>query len=123
MVDLEFERVRDFLILHYHATERTTPLWVHCREMPLPDSLVEKLELFRERGHVVRYKDGLFLEPSWLSVYLGQHVRPGRHDPYADRIDLGRLRMRMNDLRTGFAQAAETMPDHAAFLAGYCPSQ
>ncbi|MFL6578253.1 MAG: tryptophan halogenase family protein, partial [Povalibacter sp.] len=76
-IEMEYDRVRDFLILHYHATERSdTPIWNYCRTMEIPDSLAHKMELFRHRARVVTYKDGLFLEPSWLAVYLGQRVIP-----------------------------------------------
>ena len=82
---MEYDRVRDFLILHYHATERDdAPIWNYCRTMSIPDSLAHKMELFRERARVVTYKDGLFLEPSWLAVYLGQRVMPRGYDLRAD---------------------------------------
>ena len=82
MMELEYERVRDFLILHYNATERDdSDFWNYCRTMVLPDSLRYKMELFRERGVVVNYRDGMFLEPSWLAVYLGQNMMPVAHDP------------------------------------------
>ena len=122
LAELEYEQVRDFLILHYHATERHTPLWVHCREMELPPSLAEKLALFRERGFVVQYKDGLFLEPSWLAVYLGQGVTPERPDPFADRLEIGRLRTQLAELKGAIDRAAASAPAHAAVLSRYCPS-
>ena len=76
-IEMEYDRVRDFLILHYHATERDdAPIWNYCRTMDVPDSLRHKMELFRQRARVVTYKDGLFLEPSWLAVYFGQRVMP-----------------------------------------------
>ena len=64
-IEMEYDRVRDFLILHYHATERDdAPIWNYCRTMEIPDSLRHKMELFRRRARVITYKDGLFLEPS-----------------------------------------------------------
>src|SRR6185369_3268995 len=91
-IEMEYDRVRDFLILHYHATERDdAPIWNYCRTMPIPDSLAHKMELFRTRGHVVTYKDGLFLEPSWLAVYFGQRVVPIEYDPRADSWDAAEL--------------------------------
>ena len=54
--------------------------------MDVPDSLRHKMELFRQRGRVVTYKDGLFLEPSWLAVYFGQRVMPTGYDPLADAL-------------------------------------
>jgi tryptophan halogenase len=121
LMDLEFERVRDFLILHYHATERDdSPLWRYCRSMSIPDSLAYKMEQFRARGHVVKYKDGLFLEPSWVAVYLGQRILPQRFDPLAQGIDAPQLNRQMLGIRTVIRRAAEATPRHAAFLEKYC---
>jgi tryptophan halogenase len=121
LVDLEYERVRDFLVLHYHATERDdSPLWDYCRTMPIPDSLAYKLELFRERGLVVKYNKGLFLEPSWLAVFVGQRVVPRRADPRVDNRPLAASRERLAELEALVRRAAESMPDHDAYVAQYC---
>ena len=116
---LEYERVRDFLILHYNATDRDdSEFWNYCRTMGLPDSLRFKMELFRERGVVVNYRDGMFLEPSWLAVYLGQNFFPAAHDPLSERLSDADLIEAMADLRARYAGVAETMPTHEALLAG-----
>lgn len=87
VMQLEYDRIRDFLILHYHATERDdSPFWNHVRTMSIPESLQEKLDLFRARGVVQEYKDGLFLHPSWIAVYLGQRIVPDSYDPRADAL-------------------------------------
>jgi tryptophan 7-halogenase len=87
LMDLEYERVRDFLILHYNATQRSdTPFWNYVRTMPIPDSLAHKMDTFRARGVVVNYRDGMFLDASWLAVYLGQRVVPEAHDPRSDSL-------------------------------------
>ncbi|RHW17572.1 tryptophan 7-halogenase [Sphingomonas gilva] len=115
---LEYERVRDFLILHYHATERDdTPFWTHCRTMEIPDSLAHKLALFRERGVVVNYREGMFLEPSWLAVYLGQRVIPRRGDPLAERGDSAELEARAVAMAADYRRAAERLPLHQSLLA------
>ncbi|CAA9503630.1 MAG: Tryptophan halogenase [uncultured Sphingomonadaceae bacterium] len=120
LMQLEYERVRDFLILHYHATERAdTPFWDHCRTMTPPDSLRYKMELFRERGAVVNYRDGMFLEPSWLAVYLGQNILPRRHDPLSGKMPDPVLRDALGTLADRYRQAAEAMPRHAAVLQRY----
>ena len=76
-MSLEYERVRDFLILHYHATSRNdSEFWNYVRTMSIPDGLKEKIEVFRKTGHVVHYERGLFLVPSWIAVYYGQGLRP-----------------------------------------------
>ncbi len=121
IMDLEYERVRDFIILHYHATERAdSELWNYCRTMPIPDALQYKMELFRERGHIVKYKDGFFLEPSWLAVYLGQRVMPRRYDPLADKLDAASLQRELANIKTTIHRAVQATPTHAAFIQKYC---
>ena len=116
-MDLEYERVRDFIILHYSATQRDdSPLWDHCRTMRVPDSLAHKLELFRDRGVVVNQRDGMFLEPSWIAVYLGQNIVPRKVDPLAERVAPERLSPRLSDMAGACRQAADSMPRHAAYL-------
>jgi tryptophan halogenase len=122
-IEMEYDRVRDFLILHYHATERDdTPLWNYCRSMSVPDSLIHKMELFRERGHVITYKDGLFLEPSWLAVYFGQRVMPRGHDGRADSLDAAKVAAELERVRVQVMTAAARMPHHQDFIQQYCPA-
>jgi tryptophan halogenase len=120
---MEYDRVRDFLILHYHATERDdAPIWNYCRTMPIPDSLAHKMELFRTRGSVVTYKDGLFLEPSWLAVYFGQRVFPRGYDPRADAVEAGDSAAQLKRVRDKVQLAVMRMPGHEDFLRQYCPA-
>lgn len=120
VMDIEFERVRDFIVLHYHATERDdTPLWNYVRNMPIPDSLAHKMELFRERGVVVNYKLGLFYEPSWVAVYLGQRILPKRFDPLLDDTPLEDLRAHLRAVRGAVSAAAQSMPTQAEFIKSY----
>ncbi|PHY22633.1 tryptophan halogenase family protein [Caulobacter sp. BP25] len=114
---LEFERVRDFLILHYHANQRTdSAFWNDRRTAPIPESLAYKLALFRERGAVVAYKDGFFKEPSWLSVYLGQNVIPSGLDPLVEAVPTVDSARVMAELKAAVARAVQAMPSHEAFL-------
>jgi tryptophan halogenase len=118
LVDLEYDRIRDFLILHYHATTRDdSDFWNHVRTMDVPDSLHEKIELWRHEGRVGRYSQGLFLEPSWVSVYIGQGIVPETWDQRADAPDSVGLAQAMDQLRGQIRQAVAGMPDHAAFIA------
>lgn len=119
MVDLEYDRIRDFLILHYHATTRDdSPFWDHVRTMRVPDSLAEKIELWCEAGRVSRYTHGLFLEPSWIAVYVGQGLVPRHWDGRADAVEPAALAAAIDRLCGQVASAVAPMPDHAAFLAG-----
>lgn len=118
---LEYDRIRDFLILHYHATERAdTPFWNYVRHMPIPDSLAEKIALFRARGRVETHSRGLFLEPSWLAVLHGQRVLPDDYDPRARVTSANRLALALERMRAATAAAADAMPDHATYLALHC---
>jgi tryptophan halogenase len=122
LIDLEYDRIRDFLILHYHATERTdTPYWDYVRTMQIPDSLAEKMELFRRRGRVVKYREGVFLDASWVAVYLGQRVIPEGHDLRADPPSAESLVAGMQKLAADIQGLAGGMEDHAAYLRHYCP--
>lgn len=115
--DFEFTRVRDFIILHYKANERTdSDFWKHAREMPIPDSLARKLELFASRGRFFREADELFAEESWIQVMLGQNVIPENYDPLVDLKTPEEIRDYLDDIQSVIARCVEAMPDHARFI-------
>jgi tryptophan halogenase len=123
LMDLEYERVRDFLILHYHLNGRQgEALWDYTRHMSIPDSLAARIELFGARGYVPYYRDGLFSKDSWLSVFFGQGLSPRAADPLAYAIGQGDLEARMGDLRGRIAAQVEAMPPHQSFISGFCPA-
>jgi len=116
-LDYEYDRVRDFLVLHYHATNRDdSDFWNDMRTMTVPDSLVDKIELFRRAGRIERYSYGLFLEPSWLAVYLGQGIVPHRWDQRADAVEVNDLVEAVTRLRRHIHDAVKAMPDHRQTL-------
>jgi tryptophan halogenase len=116
---LEFERVRDFVVLHYKATERTdSPLWRQVGAMEIPDSLRRKMDMFRSRGRVFRFEDELFQETSWIAVLLGQGVWPERADPITEVIPLEATRERLHQMRAIIREGVERMPTHDAFVRG-----
>ena len=80
----EYDRIRDFIILHYAANDRSEPFWQRCREMTLPDTLVEKIETFRAHGRIFRVHEELFTELGWLQVMVGQGIMPRSYHPLAD---------------------------------------
>jgi tryptophan halogenase len=122
-IDVEYDRIRDFLILHYHANQRGDgDLWRHCREMALPDTLTAKIERFRHRGHVATYRDGLFGAPSWQAVFVGQNLAPVGHDRLADRLPAADLSQRLASLRADIDAGVQSMPAHDDFIRGYCPA-
>ncbi len=119
-IDVEYDRVRDFLILHYHANSRDdSGFWRYVRDMPIPDSLNEKLALFRERGYIQTYRDGLFSPPSWLAVYMGQDVHPESYDRMADDAPLDLIATKLAELKRRIDLAVDAMPSHDTTLRSY----
>jgi tryptophan halogenase len=117
----EYEAIRDFIILHYKATERTdSPFWNHCREMAIPDSLQHRLDLYRSNGRIFRKNDELFGVFSWLQVMHGQRVRAGGHHPLADLRPSEEVAAFLADVERVVGKCVEAMPTHAAFIAGHC---
>jgi tryptophan halogenase len=118
---LEYEQVRDFVILHYHATRRDdTPFWQYCRAMPVPDSLAEKLELWRGKARVFRRQDDLFTEDSWVAVLLGQNEMPRGQDPLTDALPADESRDFLAHLRDVIGKTAAAMPTQAEFITRHC---
>jgi tryptophan halogenase len=105
-----YEPVRDFIILHYHATQRTGPFWDHVRTMDLPDTLKHKFQLFREHGRVFRYNNELFDIPSWVAVMLGQDIIPTAADPLVDAMPDAEVLRAIAELRAGYERTALTLP-------------
>jgi tryptophan halogenase len=121
MTTWEYERIRDFLILHYTATERDdSAFWRHCRSIEVPDFLAHKIELFRTRGRIFRESDELFNDTSWFAVLIGQNIRPRTYDPLVDVLDADETRRRLAHIRTTIANSAATMPEHREFIRQHC---
>ncbi len=122
--DFEFERIRDFLILHYHATERDdTPFWNYCRTMDIPDSLRRKMELFRANGRVFREHNELFAEPSWVQVLHGQRVHPRGYHGLVDARDEDKVAEFMDNIGGVIENCVQAMPTHEAFIAKHCAAR
>jgi tryptophan halogenase len=121
LMDVEIERIRDFLVLHYWATAgRDGRFWKDRQATPLPDSLAYKMALFREGGAVVGYTDGVFLEPSWVAAYFGQGVEPLRPHPLTQTMSAETLREQLAAIRRDIRRSAEGLPAHGDFVSRYC---
>lgn len=119
----EYERIRDFLILHYKATSRDdSEFWNYCRTMPVPDSLTEKMELFRLNGQIFREDDELFTETSWAAVMMGQGVAMQGRNPMADAIKQPALKSEFDEIEKSIRFLVQHMPTHQDYLAKYCPA-
>ena len=124
ILNLEFEQIRDFLILHYVATKRTgEPFWDYVRNMSIPETLKVKIELFESRGRFFRYDGDLFTETSWVAVLLGQNIVPERCNPLVDSVDLYHIKQSLESMDRSIVKAVSHMPSHDQFLRQYCPSE
>ncbi len=121
--DFEFERIRDFIILHYHATERRdTPFWNHVRTMDIPDSLAHKLALWKSNARIFRDSMELFSEISWVEVLLGQRVVPSGYHPLVDTLTPERVREFLAGVKATIGRCVEAMPVHEQYVAEQCRS-
>jgi tryptophan halogenase len=121
---LEFEQVRDFIILHYHATARDdSPFWNYCRNMRIPDSLAERIAIYRENARLYRHDNELFSETSWFAVMHGQNIMPARYHPVADVLPQAEFEARMIKMANVTGECLAVMPSHQAFIDRHCKAQ
>jgi tryptophan halogenase len=114
---MEHERIRDFLILHFKATQRgDSPFWDDCRGMEIPDTLRTKLELYRDSGRIAMFDEEHFGEDSWLSLLLGQNIDPQDYDPLADVLDVGEVRAALLHMRSLVRDAVGALPGHSQYI-------
>ena len=116
-----YERIRDFIILHYHVNQRDdAPFWRACADMSIPAALQEKIDLFKSHGRILRFNNELFTEVGWLQVMEGQNLRPQRHHPLAALQDEQATVDYLESVRDVIAKCVEVMPDHAQYIAEHC---
>ncbi|MFN3861967.1 MAG: tryptophan halogenase family protein [Roseateles sp.] len=116
-----YERIRDFIILHYHLNQRDdSEFWKACAHMSVPDTLQYKLDLFRSHGRVVRTDNELFTEVGWLQVMEGQNLVPQGFHPLAALPTEDETHEYLESVREVIAKCVGVMPDHAAYIAQHC---
>ena len=117
----EYERVRDFLILHYYATQRNdSPFWNYCRTMEIPKTLEERIAIYKENARLYREDLELFTPVSWFAVFNGQNIEPKRYHPLANILDDDSLEKRMAELHRATQRCLEIMPSHEQYLKSLC---
>jgi tryptophan halogenase len=115
----DYEEVRDFIVLHYCATAREdSPFWRWCRAMRLPDSLRERIELFKARGTLREGVDDLFRGSSWQSVFEGMGIRPSAYCPRVEHLDYTQIATSLKSARAAIAGMVACLPSHDEFLRG-----
>jgi tryptophan halogenase len=115
-VTAEADRVRDFVLLHYAASNRAEPFWREAASRPVPRSLQHTLTQFRERGRLPFYEEETFARDSWAAVLIGQGVIPRRLDPLLDGVPPKESLRAMEQLRSAIHAAIAPAPTQAAYL-------
>src|SRR5690554_174105 len=115
---IEFERIRDFIILHYHLNDKPdSPFWQQCREAPKPESLMQRIALFAGTGQVLCEQEELFKEAAWEQVMLGQGIAPEAYHPLVDNLENQQLQEFMQNWQRLMDNTVANMPTHADFIA------
>ncbi|QJR80658.1 tryptophan 7-halogenase [Alteromonas pelagimontana] len=118
--DFDVEHIRDFIILHYHVTERKdSPFWRHCRQMEVPTSLAHRIKLFKETGRIFREANELF-DDSWQQVMIGQGLMPASYHPIVDNMSREELTHLLSQIRNNITRTVERLPTHEQYLKQYC---
>jgi tryptophan 7-halogenase len=119
----EVERIRDFIILHYHLTgQQAGEMWRYCAHMSIPDTLQEKIEHFRRYGRLVQREYDLFGPNSWLAVHIGQLNLPQRPDPLIHYRGIDAAPW-LAKLREALASAARQLPSHQSYIDRFCKAR
>ena len=114
---LEYEQVRDFLILHYKATSRNdSPFWDYCREMDIPKTLEDRIAVYKENARLYRHDNELFNHVSWFAVFNGQGIHPKRYHPVANMLCEEELNNRLEALHNVTQKCQAVMPSHEQFI-------
>jgi len=117
----EFEQIRDFIILHYKATQRSdSDFWNYCRTMEVPDSLKRKMALFASNGRIFHVNNDLFGESSWLQVMFGQRIEPQGFHPLVDNTPHEKIAAMMTNVKTVMHGVVKKMPLHEKYIADHC---
>ncbi|WP_323816458.1 tryptophan halogenase family protein [Cellvibrio sp. NN19] len=117
----EAESIRDFIILHYHATRRNdTDFWNYVRTMPVPDTLRHRIDMFVESGMIFLGGDELFRTNGWSQVLIGQGFEPKQYQPMVDNMNDDEFRAYLKGFRDHIANNLSRLPSHEEFIARYC---
>ena len=121
--DFEWERVRDFIVLHYWANRREGAFWEYCRTMEIPETLRNKIDVWCSNGRIFRESDELFAEESWIQVFLGQGLVPRSHDPLVGIKSDPQIEQFLGNIASTIDRCVDVMPQHDAYVEKYCPAE
>jgi tryptophan halogenase len=117
----KFECIRDFLILHYCTSSRNdSEFWNYCRTMDVPETVVDKINLYKKNGRIFRLHDNMYDVTSWFQVMNGQGLQPKAYDPLVDLFTEEELTQKMKNVADVVRKSADYMPSHQAYIEQHC---
>ncbi|HEY8942068.1 MAG TPA: tryptophan halogenase family protein [Cellvibrio sp.] len=120
----EMDRARNFVVLHYHATQREdTDFWRYCKNMEIPEILARRIQLFRDTGAIMLEDKELFLNDSWVQVMMGQGIMPTAYHPVVDMMEEKELRGFLAFLKDDVHKKVSAMPSHQEFINKFCKAR
>ncbi|WP_049630503.1 tryptophan halogenase family protein [Cellvibrio sp. pealriver] len=118
--EFDIAHIRDFIILHYHVTERNdSEFWRYCRTMEVPESLRHRIQLFKETGRVFRDGNELF-DDSWQQVMIGQGLMPKHHHPLVDTMSKEELQTFLQQISKNIDYTLAILSSHEEYVEHYC---
>jgi len=119
----EIDNIRDFIVLHYHVTERNdSPFWRYCKNMDIPKTLQKRIDFFVENGNAYKTERELFGETSWIQVMIGQGLIPQQYHQIVDMMSDSELKGFLDNIKTTIERRVNALPDHNVFIQNYCKS-
>jgi tryptophan halogenase len=121
---IEMERIRDFILLHYKLSQREdSEFWRYIQTIQLPETLDQKIKLFKRRGHLIKFEGESFEDPSWISMYTGFGITPEVEDIKLAQIAMADAEMQVQKIEQVIGEATEHSLSHAAFIAKFCAAE
>ena len=117
----EIENIRDFIVLHYHVTERNdSRFWQHCRNLQVPDSLQHRIDLFKETGRVFKVPTELFEKTRGFRSCWDQGLLPEQYHPIVNMMDAKELNEFLTSIKGSVNNMVRQLPPHQRFIDHYC---
>lgn len=117
LTKIEYERIRDFIVLHYFKSgRRESEFWRQVSSLAPPDALAYKIEVYQQTAKVVLLEGESFLEPSWLSLYFGLNVQAQSYKLLADSYPLDKIQQTLAARRADIKKLVGLMPHQKEVL-------
>jgi tryptophan halogenase len=118
LIGEELERIRDFIILHYCTSRRDdSPFWQQRSAMALPDTLIQRIEMYRGTGRILQQRQELFSDLDWFWIFEGAGIEPRGYDPLVDTVDFEQVKRVMLAISQKVTADVAAAPSHDSFFA------